>query len=293
MTSTKLDDLRRIDPLPPDCEPPALVTLLEQLDPSVRPLNASLNGPRESHRRMPPRAAFAGAALAGAAVAATLAVTDLDGGGRVDVAAAALRATEVGSGVVHMRIVSERTVGTAGRTTSTGEEIWTAQNPRRLRSTHTDSEETLEGALTTAPVRSLTWSSSRPDVIKESVPQGVALGEQSPVQIIHKLLAEGRATIAGKTSYEGKEAWQLQIHPQPAPPAFDGAAVPAPTLIVDATSFAPLELVDHYVTAENGKPELAEQRERYVEYSELPANAQDEALLNLAPHPGAVIQREG
>jgi hypothetical protein len=46
------------------------------------------------------------------------------------------------------------------------------------------------------------------------------------------------------------------------------------------------------VTSENGKPELAEQRERYTAYQELPANAPDEALLKLAPHAGATVQSE-
>ncbi len=293
MTDQLLDDLRGIDPLPHGFEPPSLTTMHERLDLSIRPLDAPLaREPRPGHRRHPtPRVTLAGAALAGAAVAVTLALTNL-GGGRLDVAAAALRATEPGPGVVHMRIVSELTVGTGGHLTTSTREIWTAQSPRRIRSVQTGSGETREGALTTAPVRSLTWSSTAPGVIKESVPQGVLLKEDSPVRVIHDLIAEGAATATGKTTYEGREAWQLRIHPQTAPPLFEGVQLPDPTLLVDATSFAPLELIEHFVTSENGKPELAEQRERYVEYAELPADAQHEALLELAPHPGARIERE-
>lgn len=113
------------------------------------------------------------------------------------------------------------------------------------------------------------------------------------VQTIHRLLGEGRATVGGQTTYEGREAWRLQIHPQTPPASFEHTQLPDPTLIVAAQSYVPLELLSRHVTEENGKPELAEQRERYTEYDELPANAQDEALLGLAPHPGATVQSEG
>lgn len=285
-----MDDLRRIDPLPAGSEAPALAQLLELLDTTIRPLEAPLAARTRDPRRWPARPAFAAAALLGASLAAALALSDL-GGGRLDVAAAAYRATQQGTGVLHMSIVSERTVGSSTRTTRA--EIWTAQNPRRMRTIHTDSEETLEDSLTTTPVRALEWSSSQPTLIKESTPANVESTEQSPVQTIHRLLGEGRATVAGKTSYEGREAWELQIHPDTPPASFEGAQLPDPTLITAAGSYVPLELVEHYVTSENGTPELAEQRERYIEYEELPADAPDEALLKLAPHAGATVQSEG
>jgi len=289
MTRPTLDALRRIDPLPPDGEPPSLVTMLERLDPAIRPLQAPLEPPHELRRRPSARVSFAGAAVAGVAVASALALGDLGGGGHVDVAAAALRATEAGPGVLHMTIVSGRTFSSDTHPVSSRREIWTAQNPRRMRVIATSSEETREDALTTTPVRALSWASSQPDVIDESVPQNVELSETSPVQTIHNLLAEGRATLTGKTTYEGREAWQLQIHPQPATGQFEGKQLPDPTLIIDAKTFAPLELTSQSPTSENGKPELAEQHERFTEYTELPANTQDEALLKLAPHPGATV----
>ncbi len=290
MRNTLMDDLRRIDPLRGESEPPPVAELLERLDTTIRPPGEPLTAPSGRRRRWPARPAFAAAALAGASLAAALALSDL-GGGRLDVAAAAYRATQQGGGVLHMSVVSERTVGSSTRTTR--EEIWTAQNPRRMRTIHTDSEETLEGSLTTTPVRALEWSSSQPTLIKESTPANVETTEQSPVQTIHRLLGEGRASVAGKTSYEGREAWELQIHPDTPPASFEGAQLPDPTLIAAAGSYVPLELVEHYVTSENGKPELAEQRERYTEYEELPANTPDEALLKLAPHAGASVRSEG
>ncbi len=291
MTNSLLDDLKLIDPLPAHAEPPPVADLLERVDTSVRPLAQRLH-PAPVRRHVPlGRPAFAAAAVAGAGLAAALALSDL-GGGRLDVAAAAYRATVQGSGVLHMNIVSERKVGASTRTTS--DQIWTAQNPRRMRLILTSPEgETLESSLTTAPVHEQEWSSSQPTVIKQSVPANVERTESSPVQTIHRLLGEGRATVVGKTSYEGREAWELQIHPDTPPASFEGTRLPDPTLIVAAGSYVPLELIERYVTSENGKPELAEQRERYAEYEELPANAQDEALLKLAPHPGATAQSEG
>jgi hypothetical protein len=290
MSNSLLDDLKLIDPLPTRAEAPPMAAMLERLDTSVHPLAQRIEPARVRRHAPLGRPAFAAAAVAGASLAAALALSDL-GGGAPDVAAAAYRATVQGSGVLHMSIVSERTVGASTRTTS--DQIWTAQNPRRMRTVHTDSEETLEGALTTAPVKALTWSSSQPTVIKQSTPANVESTESSPVQIIHRLLGEGRARVVGKTSYEGREAWELRIHSEPPPASFEGAQLPDPTLIVSAGSYVPLELVEHYVTSENGKPELALQRERYVEYQELPANAPDEALVKLASHPGASIQAEG
>ncbi len=288
MSKALMDDLRGIDPLPAAAEPPPLMDMLERLDLTARPLHGELH-PRRPARA--PRVAFAGAAVAGAGVVAALALIDV-GGGRLDVAQAILRATEPGSGVVHMSIVTERTVGSSTSTTS--REIWTAQDPRRMRTINRDPEGTLEGSLTTAPMRHLRWSSSQPTVIEQSAPANVERSEESATQIIHRLIAEGHATVTGRTTYEGREAWQLDIHPQPAPGSFQGRQLPDPTLIVDAHTYAPLELSSRFVVEEEkGKPELAEQRERYTAYEELPATPQDEALLQLAPHPGAhVVQSQ-
>jgi hypothetical protein len=286
MSKRLMEDLHGIDPLPGTAEPPPLVDMLERLDFAARPPHSELHTRR---RARAPRMAVAGAAIAGAGVVAAVALLDVGGGG-LDVAQAILRATEPGAGVLHMSIVTERTVGSTTRTTS--EQLWTAQSPRRMHTIDTDSEETLEGALTTTPVRALRWSSSQPTVVEQSFPGNVERAEESPVETIHKLIAEGRATVMGKTTYEGRAAWRLDIHPQPPPASVDGRQLPDPTLIVDAQSYAPLELVERYVTQENGKPELAEQRERYTAYEELPATSQNEALLQLAPHPGASVRNE-
>lgn len=288
MSNPLLDELRHIDPLPAGVEPPPLADMLEALDTDIRPLGQPL-APARPRRRIPGRPAFVAAAVAGASLAAALALSDL-GGGRLNVAAAAYRATRQGSGIIHMSITSERTVGTA--TTSTHQEIWTAQNPRRIRTVHVDSEETLEGALSTAPLRALQWSSSQPAVIIESKPSNVESTESSPVQVIHRLLGEGKAVLVGKTSYEGSEAWELQIHPEQPPASFEGKQLPDPTLIIGAGSYVPLELLDEYVISENGKSQLAVQHERYTAYQELPLDADNEALLQMAPHPGAKIQSE-
>lgn len=287
MSKALLDELKRVDPLPPAAEPPPLVDMLERLDLTVRPLHEELH-PRPRRARAP-RAAYAGAAIAGAGAVAAIALIDV-GGGRLDVAQAILRATQPGAGVVHISVVTERTAGSSTKTMS--RQVWTAQNPRRIRLLWTGPEGTSEGALTTSPLREERWSSAKPDVIEESKPSGVLQNEESPVAIIHRLIAEGRATVVGKTTYEGRAAWQLDVHPQPAPGTFEGKQLPDPELLVDATTYAPLELVTHEVAEEEkGRPELDEQRERYTEYEELPATPQNEALLDLAPHPGASVEQ--
>lgn len=289
MTDTLIDDLRRLDPLPANAETPPVSTLLQRLDPDERRAPTT---PRAARLRRPARQrrlAFTAAAVAGASIAAALALSDMGGGG-VNVASAAYRATAAGEGVLHMTIVTERTEGATTNTSS--RQLWTAQDPRRMRIVQSDPEETRESALTTTPVRVREWSSSQPTVVNESTPTGVDLTESSPVQVIHRLLGEGRATVIGKITYEHQDAWQLQIHPEKPPGSFEGAQLPDPTLIVAASTYTPLELLDRFVTSDNGKPELTVQRERYVTYEELPGNAQNEGLLGLASHPGTSIHVE-
>ena len=87
-----------------------------------------------------------------AAVAlAAFATLGSSGGGTPNVLADAYRALSPGSGVLHMVEVTEQTV--AGKTRTTHEELWTAQNPRRLRSVITPSDgKTYEQAFTASPL---------------------------------------------------------------------------------------------------------------------------------------------
>jgi len=285
--------LRHIDPAPGEQAPAPIAALLERLDGPPRP------PARGRRRRRPelPAPAWRGRRLvlgcAGAATVALAAVVllSLPGGGTPNVAAAMYQATTPGSGVLHMNTVTEKIVG--GHTQTTSEQFWSEQNPRRVRLIISNGEETLESALTTQPLKLLQWSQSNPDVIKQSVPTGIADSEQTGVQVLRQLYRKGELTLAGKSTFDGQPAWLLEVHPQYTRPTVDGKQLPNPTVVVSASSFVPLEFDEDSVSSEHGTPELMVIRVRYVEYEELPRNTQDEALLALAEHQGASIENEG
>jgi hypothetical protein len=289
--SSVIERLRRVNPLPQDPDQQPVVPLLEKLDQSVRSLHDPLlpAAPRRrSHVRRP--LAFAGAAACGIALGGLALTAIPGGGGTVNVAEAMYRALAPGGGVLHMARVTERTIGSQATTTSR-EQMWTAQNPRRMHLVMTSPEgEVLESSLNTAPLKLLQWSQSQPDVVKQSVPAGVDMTERSPAELARELYAKGQLTVAGKTSLDGRAAWQLEVHPSTPTPTLNGQQLPNPTLLVDAETFVPLELVEEFVVNEHGTPELAVQKTHYAEYQELPATPQNEALLQLAEHTGAHVQ---
>jgi hypothetical protein len=291
--SSVIERLRRVNPLPRDPDSPPIAPLLEQLDQSVRSLHDQiLPAPPPRHRAHARRPlAFAGAAACGIALGGFALTAIPGGGGAFNAAAAMYSALAPGSGVLHMARVTERTIGSQAATTSR-EQMWTAQNPRRMRLVMTSPEgEVLESSLNTAPLKLLQWSQSQPDVVKQSVPSGVETTESSPAAILRGLYAKGQLTVAGKTSLDGRAAWRLEVHPSTPTPTLNGQQLPNPTLLVDAETFVPLEMVDEFVVDEHGAPELAVQKERYTEYQELPATPRSEALLQLAEHSGAHVQR--
>ena len=224
-------------------------------------------------------------AVAAAALAA-FAILGSSGGGTPNVLADAYRALSPGSGVLHMVEVTEQSV--AGQLTTTHEELWTAQNPRRLRSVITPADgQTYEQAFTASPLGTRRWSSTEPNVILHGIPEGALTHEQTPVALLHELIKKGELTVAGKTMLEGRAVWQLDVHPvNYAQPVFAGKTLPAPTVYVDASTFAPVEMVSESVTHAGGEtggvPELEVTTTRYTTYEESPENAQTESLLELA-----------
>ncbi len=174
------------------------------------------------------------------------------GGGTQNVLVEVLRATTPGSGVLHMLTVTENTA--AGTTNTIRDEVWTAQNPRRLHSIITIGGEVTEGALTTTPVRSLSWSGSEPDVIEQGTPSNVEMTEQSPVSWLREAYAKGEVTLAGRTTLDGRAVWQLDVHPAAPLPMLNGQQLPDPTLLVDASTFVPVENVIDSVTQASGHP---------------------------------------
>jgi hypothetical protein len=278
-----IERLRCINPLPDESAPPPLAPLLGRLE--DRPRRRVAARPR---RR---RSLVLGCAVVGGLAAAVIVLLAAPGGGTPNVAAAMYQATTPGSGVLHMSTLTEHIV--RGQARVSREQTWAEQNPRRLHLVLTDSEETIESALTTSPLKLLQWSQSNPDVIEQSVPSGISNTEQTPVETLRDLYSKGELTLAGKSSFDGEPAWLLEVHPAEARPTLNGQSLPNPEVVVSASTFVPLQFTESSVTTDNGTPELLVVKVRYLAYEELPPNAQDEALLQLAQHPGASVKSEG
>jgi hypothetical protein len=292
MSDTNLiERLRRINPVPDEPAPAPIAALLERLeDPPLPAAPARHRLPRVATRPWR-RKLVLGCTAAAAIVAAVIVLLAAPGGGTPNVAAAMYQATTPGSGVLHMSRLSEQIVGS--QTTTSHEQFWSEQSPRRVHIVISDSEETIESALTTRPLKLLQWSQSNPDVIVQSVPAGIESTEQTPVDVLRELYRKGELTQAGKSTVDGQPAWLLEVHPTQARPTLNGQPLPNPIVVVSASTFVPLEFTESSVTTEHGTPELLVLKEHFLAYEELPPNAQDEALLALAQHPGASVKSEG
>jgi hypothetical protein len=236
-------------------------------------------------------------AAAAALAVAALALFGRSGGGGLDVAAAVERAITPGPGVLHMTTDTENVVG--GHTTTTvHEEIWSAQNPVRMRtrmtlSTGGETNES-EGALVSVkPPKTLSWLASQPGVIHESTNPVDNTG-QTPDAWLREAYGEGRVRVIGRAELDGKAVWRLSVTRAGSQPSamLEGHEVPAPTVLVDASTFVPLESVVYSAGTVNGHPALETNTTRYLTYQELPATASNEALLNFASHPGAKVVAE-
>jgi hypothetical protein len=294
MTDTDvIERLRRMNPVPDEPIPAPIVPLLERLeDPRIAAVRERGQLPRGVIR--PWRRgvlALGGGGAVVALVALLIVLLATPGAGTPNVVAAMYKAITPGSGVLHMSTVTEQTV--AGQTRVSREQTWSEQNPRRMRLLISNSEQTLESALTTRPLKLLQWAQSNPDVIHQSVPTGIADTEQTGVEILRELYRAGELTLASKSTFDGQPVWLLEVHPHTARPTLNGQPLPNPTVVVSASSFVPLEYSESSVTSERGTPELMVMKTRYLAYEELPSNTQDEALLALAQHPGAIVKSEG
>jgi hypothetical protein len=281
--SDVIERLRRINPVPDEPAAAPIAPLLGRLE--DRPVPGVAARPWWGQKRM------LGFSVAGAIAVAVIVLLVTPGAGTPNVAAAMYQATTPGSGVLHMNTLTEKIVGK--QTTSSHEQFWSEQSPRRVRIIISNSEETIESALTTSPLRLLQWSQSNPDVIVQSVPTGISDTEQTGVEILRELYRKGELTLAGKSTFDGQPAWLLEVHPSVAPPSLHGQPLANPTVVVSASTFVPLEFTDASVTTEHGTPELMITKVQYLAYEELPSNSHDQALLALAQHPGASVKSEG
>jgi hypothetical protein len=292
-----IDHIREANPL--ESDPPAapIEELLARLDRTAPRFDDDVLQPKRKNVWRGTRLQIAAACAVAAAIAlgAFLALGS-SGAGTPNVLADVYRALTPGSGVLHMVEMTEQTAG--GTTATTHEEIWTAQNPRRLHSVTTPPDgKTYEQAFTASPLESRRWSQEEPGVILHGTPVGALTHEDTPVSILRELFKKGELTLVGKTTLEGRAVWQLTVHPvNYTQPMFEGKQLPDPTMYVDAGSFAPVELVSQSLTHAGGQLsgalELETATTRYTTYEEAPEDAQSESSLKLAEHPGAVEKSE-
>ena len=97
--------------------------------------------------------------------------------------------------------------------------------------------------------------------------------------------------MVGKTTLEGRAVWQLTVHPANyTQPVFEGKKLPDPTVYVDATTFAPVELVDESLAHANGQIsgalELEVSTTRYTTYEETAKNAAERIVSEARRPPG-------
>lgn len=295
-TSELTDYLRRMNPV--DSDPPAqpVEQLLPRLDQAARTFDDPVQRKRASAVRRPRVRIAVGCGAAAAAALAVFATLGSSGGGTPNVLADVYRALTPGSGVLHMVQVTEQTV--AGQTRTTRQELWTAQNPRRLRSVTTPPDgKTYEQAFTASPLENRRWSAEEPNVVLHGTPVGALTHEATPISVLRELVKSGGATIVGQTTLDGRAVWQLTVHPANyTQPVFESKKLPDPTVYVDATTFAPVEFVDQSLTHAGGQVsgalELEVATTRYTTYEETGKDTQSESFLKLADHPGAVEKTE-
>ena len=72
----------------------------------------------------------------------------------------------------------------------------------------------------------------------------------------------------------------------------EGRELPDPIVVVDAQTFAPLELSVVSASSSTGHPILQSSITRYLTYEELPATPASFALLSFASHPGTKTEVE-
>jgi len=300
-TSDVTDHLRAMNPVRSDPPAPLVEQLLPRLDQTARSFeDAAPTKTRRGSRGSRARIAV-GCAVAAAVALALFATLGSSGGGTPNVLADVYRALTPGSGVLHMVRVQEQTV--AGQTRTTREELWTAQDPRRLRSVTTPPDgKTFEHAFTASPLEERRWSEEEPGVIVHEtgngpIVKGALTHEATPVSVLRALVKSGGATVVGQTALEGRAVWQLTVHPANyTQPVFEGKKLPDPTIYVDATTFAPVEFVSESLAHANeqlgGALELEVATTRYTTYEETAQDAESESFLKLAAHPGTVEKNE-
>jgi hypothetical protein len=269
MSTDTIDQLAAADPV---AEPPEV--------PAVGQMYAKLEARRPQRPRPGRRPALLVLPLI--AVVATVLVLSTGAGDRSpDVLAAVVSAIRPGTGVLYVDV----TQSFPGRSETTRFQYWRTGTPRRERMLITESAPgrrtvTVERAIAAGATWRF-WSSRVPRTIvgTDNTRHLALVFDASFVQAAYH---HGELRLAGRTRAGGVAALRLEVVHPPA------AGVPPTAFLVNAATFAPIELID-YRSKPGGGVEPAVVL-RYAAYEELQPTTADVALTQMAPHPGAVVR---
>lgn len=263
MQTDLLEQISAINPLPEDLPAPPIDSLPAMRERDERPARTR---PARARSAFPKRAALA---LPVAAAVLALVLFGQGGGSQFDVAAAVYKATIAGNGIHYMFLEGE-----AGRVRIRYQR-WSATDPLRERSVLARRGRIVElvsgGGLESA------WSTEHPHQILR-VNGSAPVSKWDPVRVIQEAYRAGRLRVLGKTTVGAHAAYRTEVlSPR-------GKAEPGATVIVDAHTFMPIEMIYH--RPGGGPPTLVL---RVRSYGELPATKANLGLLSLADRADARV----
>jgi hypothetical protein len=112
---------------------------------------------------------------------------------------------------------------------------------------------------------------------------------EDPVTRIRTMLRDGRARVLSRTIAGGRAVWRLQLNLQPRRGRYP---FPPATLLVDATTFVPIQLTSYgggFKSRTGRFVPTVKAVARYLVYERLPYTPASRALLRVSPHPEARV----
>jgi hypothetical protein len=277
MTRDALDVLRERNPYTDELRAAPIEPLLERLiaEPALR----------SPQRRVRTRRSLLAAAATACVLAVLVALVGNPGDEGFDVAAAVYRATAPGTGIVHI-VTETTTTDLIGRRAMTRSRVesWAAPHHDRLHTIQTDGTLSFEEAVTGH--RQQQWRSTSPRRIQTAVLKRVIGHPSDPVSALRRDLKLGRVRAIGRAKINGRRVWRLYV---PARTSALKSQPPGSTLMVDAKTFIPLQLVSFGATRPVRNGTWVKQTRvvtRYLGYERMPYNASNRRLLEMTAHLG-------
>jgi hypothetical protein len=278
MTRDALDVLRERNPYTDELRAAPIEALLERL--VAEPTR------RSPHRRVRARPSLLAAAATACVLAVLVVLVGNPGDDGFDVAAAVYRVTAPGTGMVHIIVTETTTTDLTGRRAVRRSKVesWAAPRHDRLHTIQTDGTLSFEEAVTGH--RQQQWHSTSPRRIETDVLPRVIGHPSDPVSALRRDLKLGRVRVIGRATINGRRVWRLY---EPVRTSALKSQPPGSTLMVDARTFIPLQLVSFGAARpERNGPWVKQTRvvTRYLVYERMPYNASNRRLLEMTAHLG-------